>query len=417
MNERTSIGRRIFTVVLILALALCGAFFEKVKEWFPWLIALQLRSYSWISEREIRQPRANWVVAVEIDDKTFYDYMHLGEGDRTDRAKLGELIRVASRAEAAVIALDMDLAQDSAESEKPREEANCKLLDAISSAVKDHHVPVILTTGFEPNGQQQTNIYKDDQLPYYGDRQVNYRARVGFDYAAEDLRKVPLAVDRMNSEGKTQEFSSFALETVDAYEDIMGIIPRTRKRLSGPIADRVFLYTTFLSTDIPAVSAADILQDVDAGRESTQMNKLRHRIVLIGGHRKTRKGGAEWLDNYSLPPLELTGMYFQANYIEGLLDNRIKSPVSKPIAFILDVLVALAMILYSRRAKSLLSRLVLLGVCFLPVLLAYIAAVNLGYVLDCVLPLLLLFLHAVIDHYIHLWKLARLGKESLAHAH
>jgi CHASE2 domain-containing sensor protein len=240
---------------------------------------------------------------------------------------------------------------------------------------------------------------------------------VGFDQPAIDLRKVPLVVNRINSKGASQEFSSFALETVDAYERTTGIHPLSKDLLKVPIADHAFVYTTFLpQKSFSHVSAADLLQDQDAKRKSDAMKRLERRIVLIGGNRHTRRGGSEWLDNHVLPPLKMRGMYFHANYIEGLLDDRIKSPVRRWIAFGLDVLTAVLMIRFSSRAKSLVNRIGLLLVFFVPVSLTYVASINLGYVLDFVLPLLLLFLHAFVENYVHS-RLARSRKEPVAHAY
>jgi CHASE2 domain-containing sensor protein len=403
---------RVVTIATLASVELCGVFFEELKQWFPWLTELQMRSYNALSKLEARRPRSKWIVAVEIDDAAFYEQMKLGAGDRTDRTSLAKLIRIVADANAAVIALDIDLSQDSRESEKPREAANRELLNAIAQAVS-RNIPVILTRGFDEQGQPLPNIYQDQELPHFAESAIVYRGRVGFDHAAEDIRKVPLVVEHTDSKGESREYSSFALETVDAFEEMTEIRRRTRERLGGPIAARQFVYTTFLPREeFSIVSAADLLQDESVEKKEAEMKRLEHRIALIGGNRHTRKGGGEqeWLDYHRLPPLEMTGMYFQANYIEGLLDDRIKSPVRWWIRSVLNLSAALLMIYYSGREKRLSIRMVKLSIFFIPVVLAYIASVSLGYVLDFVLPLLLLFLHAFIDHYIHLRKLAA-GKE------
>jgi hypothetical protein len=98
----------------------------------------------------------------------------------------------------------------------------------------------------------------------------------------------------------------------------------------------------------------------------------------------------------------MRGMYFQANYIEGLLDDRVRSTVPRWLAFFTDLVAAALLIYFSHKAKTLSGRFVLLCVFFVPIVLTYVAGVNMGYVLDFVLPLLLLFLHVLLEHYFDL---------------
>jgi hypothetical protein len=130
--------------------------------------------------------------------------------------------------------------------------------------------------------------------------------------------------------------------------------------------------------------------------------------VLIGGNRHKSKQGGDWVDNHRLPPLEMRGMYFQANRVEGLLDSRISTLVSPWTALILDLILGILLIHYSGIKAGLGRRAGTLAVLFIPVLLAYIASINLGYVLDFVLPLLLLFIHIFIEHYFDLRRSARI---------
>jgi CHASE2 domain-containing sensor protein len=126
--------------------------------------------------------------------------------------------------------------------------------------------------------------------------------------------------------------------------------------------------------------------------------------VIVGGNRHTRfpPPADEWLDDHKVPPLRLRGMYVQANYIEGLLDDRILFALPEWLAFLIDLTLGGLMIYLSSRRRTISKRLFVLGVFFLPVALAYVASANLGYVIDFVLPLTLLFVHAFADHYLHL---------------
>jgi CHASE2 domain-containing sensor protein len=396
---------RVSTVGVLVLVTLSGFFFEEFKAWFPWLTSWQLHSYNWVSHLEARKPRPKFVMGIEIDDQTFYRTMHLAAGDVTDRRSLGEIIRRIAQFHPAVIAVDIDFRWEPADDSEPRKSANEALLSAIRD-VEAQHIPVVLTCGFDRGnsaGREYRNIFPDASLPDFGKPNIPYRARIGFFNAAEDLRKVPLSVERYSPEGQLRPYNSFALAVAEAYEDVLGIHPKTSERLEKQISRGEFVYTSFLpQEECFHKSANALLQQTDGDLE-----QINHHVALIGLNRHTfPEDGDDYVDDHQLIPLRMRGMYFQANYIEGLLDDRIKATVPRWEASIIDLAIAILMIRFSIRRHSLSARLGLLSVYFIPVALAYIAAVNLGYVLDFVLPLLLLFLHAFVEHYIHLWHSA-----------
>jgi CHASE2 domain-containing sensor protein len=390
---------RLLAVVTLFLVALSGYYFEDFKEWFPWLTTFQLRTYNWISGLGVRRPRAKFVAGVEIDDRTFYEVMRLPAGAVTDRAKLGEIIEKVSEFHPAVIILDIDLTREPADSDEPRKSANNTLLLDIQEVVA-RNVPVVLSYAFDDGKHQIPNIYVDHTLPGFADPNNPYRVHLGFDHVAGDLRKVPLVVDRLSPEGASRPYRSMALEAVDAYEEVVGIQERTTDRLGRRISNREFVYTTFLHREqFLHVSAADLLESNEKA-----LGNLNHRIVIVGGNRHTRfpPPADEWLDDHDIPPLRLRGMYVQANYIEGLLDDRTLFALPEWLAFLIDLTLGGLMIYLSSRGRTISKRLLVLGVFFLPVALAYVASANLGYVIDFVLPLTLLFVHAFADHYLHL---------------
>jgi CHASE2 domain-containing sensor protein len=385
--------------ITVLIIAFSGFFFEDIKEWVPWLTELQVRSYNWVSRLGVRKPRPQWVMGVEIDDQTFYDYLHLNAGDATDRCILAQLVRKAADAGAAVIALDINLSRQDPDSNEPRKSANQRLLDEITYA-ESLKIPVVLTFGFNdannPDRKPLPNFFENHALPDFGREEVPYRTRVGFDEAPADRREVPLyVIGEQETGGGSVAYPSFSLEIVDSYESTLGIVPRTKKALARQIAKHQFVYTSFLKQeDFPRESALKVLSG-----DKDVLRALRHRIVLIGGNRHKAPGSSEWEDSHPLPPWQMRGMYFQANRVEGLLDNRINTLVSPWIAFILDLILGTLLLHYSGLKGGIARRAGTLLVLFIPVLLAYIASVNLGYVLDFVLPLLLLFGHIFIEHH------------------
>ncbi|MCU1303273.1 MAG: hypothetical protein JWQ87_3557 [Candidatus Sulfotelmatobacter sp.] len=395
--------RTIISATVTLALvAVCGYFFEEFKEWFPWLTTMQIRSYSWMTGLEARKPRPKFVIGVEIDDATFAT-LNLPIGGPTRRSALAKVVENLVEFHPAVIALDINLSSDPAADEaQPRKSENANLLASFHKAASQT-IPVVLTCSFDRDGRRLSNVFADETLPHFGDPGCSYRTRVGFDNSASDLRKIPLTIDRLSPQGKSTAYDSFALEVAQAYEDRLGILPRTSKRLTRHIEERNFVYASFLAqNEIPHISATSVLK-----RDTATMSRISHRIVLIGGNRHAGAGSNEWLDDHGSPPLNMRGMYFHANYIEGLLDDRIRSDVPRWTASLVDVVLGVLMIYFSRKGESLKARLALMGVFFVPVILAYVASANLGYVFDFVLPLLLLFIHIIMEHYFHLRETAR----------
>jgi CHASE2 domain-containing sensor protein len=403
LPDKQKILRLVLAGVTLLLVAASGFFFEGFKEWFPWLTAAQVRSYHWIARLEARQPRSIFVTGIEIDDRTFYQTMRRPSGAITSRRTLGEILRKVSEYHPAVIALDITLSHEPADDREPRSAENQALLAAIRE-VSQKGIPVVLTCGFDEEYKQLSNIFRDADLPGFGDGQNPFRARVGFDHAADDLRKVPLVVDATSPEGNSRPYNSFALEIADAYESVLHIQPRTLDRVQPAIKKREFVYTNFLRQDeIPHISGTDVL--VPNERE---LQRLTHRIVLIGGnrHKTFNSQSDEWLDDYKLPPLRMRGMYLQANYIEGLLDDRLRSIVPHWLASLIDLALGALMIWFSSRAHTFSRRLLWLAIFFIPVGMGYVASANLGYVFDFSLPLVLLFLHAFAEHYLHLRRRA-----------
>ena len=267
--------------------------------------------------------------------------------------------------------------------------------------------------------------------------------RYGFDHPADDLRKVPLAVVGPDTEGKgSYDYYSFALQTADAYsrwvsanpQDV--VLPPVHKNpyLLKNLEEYEFVYTTFIPAtdfvsprlkaftqkDFKPLSAIEVFcQKVDdkqwndekcntrdADRVNLVPDLLRNRIVLVGGDRhgyKGEEGSADLIDDHLSPVGKIRGMYFQANYIEGLLDNRVLKPTPRWIAVALDVMFALLTLRIASSGSSYWAR---AGIIFLMltvlVVISGVVALTIHRCLDFMFPLVLLLLHPALESYIHL---------------
>ncbi len=450
-------------LVLIVIVGFLSFKYEDFKNDFPRLITWQLRAYQWITSHGPRQPQVHWVTPVEIDDATFYDFLgNETRDDVTDRAFLAKLVDAATQAGAAVIALDINL--DETTSDKyggPSDTLNADdqaLFNAIRKA-QEAHIPVVLTFGFREEMVPVPQIFDHQEVS--DGRGISYRfpedevptprpawvPRYGFDHPADDLRKVPLVTIGADSSGKEFDFYSFALQITDAYTQSLfgGLnlaehapVPET-KVLADKLTKHEFVYTTFMPAEEfispelrllgpgrdKHISAVEVFcaysqgtawekgdvskacpPDLIPSRTGIIPSLLRGRIVLIGGDRhgyKGEEGEQDYLDNHPSPVGPLRGMYFQANYVEGLLDNRVLFKVNRWVAAFIDMALAAFMLWVVSLRRGFWPRTGLIVVLLLlPALLAWFAAIELHYCLDFMFPLVLLLLHPAIESYIHL---------------
>lgn len=167
-----------------------------MKDEFPWLVTAQLWTYGTMAHAQARPARAKWVIGVEVDNRSFFGLPMNRKGPEhiTDREFLAQIVRNAVDANAAVIALDINLVREETSSESTSAE-NAILWNAIQFAEKSG-VPVVLTFAFDTKAMRPLNNTFDHSMgpPCNDPAEVN-APRTGFDHAPEDKRKVPLVVD------------------------------------------------------------------------------------------------------------------------------------------------------------------------------------------------------------------------------
>lgn len=455
-------------ILLVIAVGILSYKYEDFKEQFPGLITLQLWAYQGLTNIFLPTPHPKWVVPVEIDGATFYEYLNnQSRNDLTDRKYLAGLIEACIAAKPAVIALDINF--DAATSDRGTADPNSLNTDdqMLFNAILDAQragIPVVLTYGFRegmvPVAQVfdgQAVLAKDGQsldsrgisfqLPEQEeelkDRPRTYWVpRYGFDHPADDLRKVPLVVVGPDPEGRgSYDYYSFALQAADAYSRWAGatthsvVLPPLPKQNAwlDELAKHEFVYTTFipprdfvspalasLSADNNTVlSAIDVYCPEpdgkpwkhqacpnDSSRSNLVKDLLHNKIVLIGGNRhgyKGEEGDQDFIDDHQSPVGRIRGMYFQANYIEGLLDNRVLKQTPRPIAAGLDVVLALLTLAVASSRSSYWARAGVIALVLLfTIVISGIVALTIHYCLDFVFPLVLLLLHPAIESYIHL---------------
>ena len=324
-------------VVTLILVATASYYFEEIKQLFPDLVTLQLYVYNRLSRLATPAPTRNWVVGVEIDDQTFFQFLKLGEEDVTDRAFLADLVKAAVKGRAAVIALDINLVADAADNAGAcRREGNRALFNAIAHAAADN-VPVVLTQGFDyktmtPLQNIQDGKQTADQLPPAPPEKCTpndppaprrdliviadcehpqdeaevanpYHPRAGFDLAPEDKRKVPLVAFT----NKDVPCRSFALQAAEAYTTVMGwpsIMERLGEKTEG---GQQFVYSEVL----PEYS------HLEAAAEPTMLARTLDKIDTTLGFAKPSGPN----DQYAIPNLSAVDVYNHRDDRAWLTDN------------------------------------------------------------------------------------------------
>jgi hypothetical protein len=437
--------------------------YEDFKDDFPRLITWQLRAYQHIARVGPSYSGVTKITPIEIDDVTFYEFLNnKTRDDVTDRRFLAELVKAAVKSDAAVIALDINLDEASYDraSGKARQlsDDDKALLGAILDAQRSG-IPVVLTFGFRKDMVPVTHIFENEPVLADGTSTPDDRGfsflfpedekparkssvpRFGFDHPADDIRKVPLVVVGPDSDGKgLYDYYSFALQVTDAYShSSIGELghssdapARDEHSWQEELTKHEFVYTTFVpvsgfvNEELRAFSAQnlrplsgievfcqkpadkpwndDVCRTRNMGRVNAAEDLMRGKIVLIGGVRhgyRGETGPGDYLDIYQSPVGLLPGMYFQANYVAGLLDDRVLYEVPRWFAAALDVVLAfVTLAIATLERRRWLRAVLILLLLALPVGIAWAAAVFFHRCLDFVVPLILLVLHPALERYI-----------------
>jgi CHASE2 domain-containing sensor protein len=371
-------------------LAACGYLMEEYRQDLPPLIGWQSFAYRMLARFDPQRSFPDHLIVVEIDDPTWEKEGYAGI---TDRHFLGTLIRRAARAGAAEVVLDINLSvQRGADRQPDRIAGNRDLLAAINEVAKrSPPVPVIVGVGFH-DGTELPNVFADNDLP----RVVGGDSPIGFDNAAIDERKLPLvANERRYSDQNVVPFYSLALRAADTYGRLL--------HFQSPIAERApvgraihageFVYSTFLpDRDFDMISALRVAD----GRPDA-LERLAHRIVLIGGNRHDNSGVL--LDNHDTPIGSMVGVYIHANRIEALLQGHMKGTLPPWVPVLVDLTLGLTLVLLWSRSKTVTARLWLIALFAIPIATAYVLFVNLQYALDFALPLFVLMIDLGLEAY------------------
>jgi CHASE2 domain-containing sensor protein len=380
-------GRYWLTVLLLLVAGVwVGHWLGEQNLW----IELRYRIYPAFQALtpEDEYPRRTALVVIDDDD---YWKGELAGRSPLKRDYLARLVRALDAADPRVIALDIDLRSPlprEGTEELPEYRAETEELLA---AIKDvsHRRPVVLASFLadEEGGYALApSVY--DRYDFAGGRVLK-----GFTALPRDLRQVAVYAG-LKGGARADSFAAAVVRPLDeralGHEGGEGELP----------------YGTYYHTkDFPRRSARQIIQ----GDPAALKEELGDKIILVGGgwhqsfYRGEESGGEgdeDRVDRYFTPVGYIQGVYIHANYVEALLNHRVRKPLWGGVAALIDVLCSVIMAVIFALELPIRSKLVrVLVLCLLLVVLSYFLWQNLGFFFDFFIPVVLLGAHALLEEW------------------
>lgn len=330
-------------------------------------------------------PRRTALVIIDDDD---YWKSEPAARSPLKRDYLARLIRALDAADPRVIALDIDLRSPIPEegtAELPEYRAET---EELLKTIKDvsHRRPIVLASFLarEEGGYVLApNVY--DHYDFAGGRILE-----GFTTLPRDLRQAALYA-ALKGDGRADSFAAAVVRPLDeralGYAGGEGELP----------------YSTYYHTkDFPRRSARQILQ----GNPTALREELSDKIVLVGGgwhksfYRGENSGDEDKVDLYFTPAGNIQGVYIHANYVEALLNHRVRKPLWGGVATLIDVMCSLIMAAIFALEMPLRSKLArVLSLCLLLIILSYFLWQNLGFFFDFFIPVVFLGAHTLLEEW------------------
>lgn len=341
--------------------------------------------------REVK-PRYTAVVLVQDDA---YWKQEFQARVPIDRALLASLVSKVAVHNPAVIVLDFDLSTGDETITTPVELPNGKVIELRERKVfADETLKLVLAVD-EAAAKRTVVLPEEIELDdnngwirladaYDGYAFTSKKVKLAHIRFDSDVRKLP-TLAKLNAGGPV---TSLSIAAAAAFR------PGAFDKMNWD-ADS---FAGFMKSDeIPQVSASEILKTDDANPDTANMDKLQHKVVLIGGgwHTDGNHRGTATVDSHFTPVGSMPGVFVHANYVESLLDERLLTTVNTIacdmiVGIISAVLLALPSIAWKRS-------LAIVGVITVPVVLCYFSVQLFGVYFDVFIIDALLLLHIAVE--------------------
>ena len=385
------------TAVVLIAVLVWAATYREVENSIPWFQSLELGLYNALSYFNIRAARAERVLVIRIDDAAFWSPPLSGEIP-TNRRYLADLAKIAADGGAVVVAFDFRLnSMSDAPGDDPSRKADNEYFLRTIQDLSSRNIPVVLTRWLTDNGKrewkEQPLIFSESALPQ--------GVRIGHVNIPLDLRQIPLRMLGWEWDGSVQKnFDSFAMQIVNAYEDLKQITPRTVDNpvLKDAMLQGEFVYGGFLQE---AAFRAIPSRELWEHRNSTTKCCIGE-IAMIGAvWHEGAPGSGPLVESFPSPVGSLPGIYMHANYVEALLDGRYKSAIPPWLAVAVDFILAASLYYFCSFATGIGRVLAILGVYLVLFCAVFGVFANFGHYLVFMVPLVLCFVHLPAEYLSH----------------
>ena len=385
------------TAIVLIAVLFWAATYREVENSFPWFQSLELGMYNALSYFNIRAARAERVLVIRIDDAAFWTPPLSGEIP-TNRRYLADLAKIAADGGAVVVAFDFRLnSMSDVPGDDPSRKADNEYFLHTIQDLSSRNIPVVLTCWLTDNGKSEWEkrplIFAETALPQ--------GVRIGHINMPLDLRQIPLRMLGWEWDGSVQKnFDSFAMQIVNAYEEVKQITPRTvdNQVVKEAMQEGQFVYGGFLQEAAFRAIPSRELWEHRNGPTKCCIGE----IAMIGAvWHEGASGSGPLVESFSSPVGSLPGIYMHANYVEALLDGRYKSAIPASLAVAVDFILAASLYYFCSFATGIGRVLAILGVYLVLFCAVFGVFANFGHYLVFMVPLVLCFIHLPAEYLSH----------------
>jgi len=343
-------------------------------------------TYQFLTTLSPRKAIPQNTVVVLVDDDEYW----LGEPARRvpiKRTYLAQLLRSIDAAEPAVIAVDFDLSSPRPDGKlvehKDYEEETKTLMTTVRELAARRKIVLPQTIKFDAHRDYvlASDIYSNFDFGVAA-------GNVGKGYIAlpYDVSRVPLALPLAGG-GRVD---SFALAIVKAYNaDALARLPEGASHfpLGGFIKPGEF----------NTVAAGAVLRSDPAA-----LRRLAHRAVIVGaGWHVLAHSTGPVADLHMTPVGAVGGALLHANFVEAIVDGRLFSPAGEIFLKALEFFLALGgALLFALRMKAAAKWSIVVGATVVLFVGSYLALQNLGVFFESFLPILFVWLHALLHRVV-----------------
>ncbi len=345
-----------------------------------------------ISAHSITYPTRTAVVLIGDDEFWKGD---LARRTPLKRRYLADLIRKIDAADPALIALDIGLRSQTADTgfvEHPDYQAEtAELLSAIKTVSQNR--PVVLPRTLMASGDHDQSespeienaTLEREPSVYDGYNFETNNVSDGYVSLPYDIRQVPLGL-KLTDNAPLDSFAAAIVRRIDGHA----------LRDAQAKDESALPYGNFIAPEaFDALYADDVLKE----KPSVLKSKLVTKIVLIGGawHERAFRHGKQ-IDLHFTPVGEIGGVFVHANYVEAILTHQTTKPLSKAIAVTIEVALALFMaVIFAWNMGPWKKVGWAAGLSLGLVAITYFSWQNLGLFFDFFIPLILLAGHGAVE--------------------